>query len=74
MREWCYLIVIEPSATGFGAYAPDVPGCVAVGDTPEETEKLLREALELHIAGLIEDGLPVPEPKSQADYVAVPIP
>ena len=59
-----YLIVIEKSKTGYGAYAPDLPGCVAAGATREETRKLMEEAIELHLDGLREDGLPVPEPTS----------
>ena len=59
-----YLIVIEKSEDGYGAYCPDVPGCVAVGDTKEEARKEFLEALEFHIEGLKEDGLPIPQPTS----------
>lgn len=71
MDERRYLVVIEPSSNGFGAYAPDVPGCIAVGDTPDEAIQLFREALEMHLEGLREDGLPIPEPTSQAGYVQI---
>jgi predicted RNase H-like HicB family nuclease len=64
-----YAVVIEKSQNGFGAYVPDLPGCVAVGDTVEEVEQLLREAIELHVAGLREDGLPIPEASARCEYI-----
>jgi len=66
-----YAIVIEESEAGFGAYVPDLPGCIAVGETVEETETLIREALVFHLEGLREEGAPIPEPKTRADYVEV---
>lgn len=66
-----YAVVIEKSETGFGAYVPDLPGCVAVGDTIEEIDRLIREAIEFHVEGLREDGLSVPEPSAVAQYVEV---
>ena len=60
--EHSYLVVIERGAGNYGAWAPDLPGCVAVGDTPDECEKNMREAIAFHIDGLREDGLPVPGP------------
>ena len=66
-----YAIVIEKADTNFAAYVPDLPGCVATGATVEETERLLREAIESHVEGLREDGLPIPEPTSQVEYVDV---
>lgn len=66
-----YAIVVERAKTNYAAYVPDLPGCVATGITLEETERLLREAIELHVAGLREDGLTVPEPSSVVDYVEV---
>ena len=66
-----YAIVIEKAALNYAAYVPDLPGCVATGATVEEVEQLLREAIELHVAGLREDGLPVPEPSSVVDYLEV---
>jgi predicted RNase H-like HicB family nuclease len=66
-----YLVVIERSEDGYNAYSPDVPGCTAVGDTPAEAEERYRDALEFHFAALVADGLPIPEPKSRADYVTI---
>ncbi len=67
-----YAIVIERAESNYAAYVPDLPGCVATGQTVEETEQLLREAIELHLRGMREDGLPIPEPLSQVEYVEVP--
>jgi predicted RNase H-like HicB family nuclease len=66
-----YLAVIERAEDGsFSAYVPDLPGCVAIGqETPEDAKKLIREAIQSHIQGMIEDGLPVPEPTSQGEYI-----
>ena len=66
-----YAIVIEDAGTNLAAYVPDLPGCVATGDTVAETEQLLLEAIELHVAGLREDGLPIPKPVSVVDYLEV---
>jgi predicted RNase H-like HicB family nuclease len=66
-----YAIVIEKAANNYSAYVPDLPGCVATGVTVEETEQLIREAIELHLIGLREDGLPIPQPSSQVEYVEV---
>ena len=66
-----YAVIFEKSATGFGAYVPDRPGCVAVGKTLDETQRLIREAIELHLQGMREDGDPIPEPSSIAEYVTV---
>ena len=66
-----YAVVIERSGNNFSAYAPDLPGCVATGTTMEETESEIREAIGFHIAGLREDGLPLPLPTSQVEYVEV---
>jgi len=52
-----YAVVIEKSEDGFGAYVPDLPGCVAIAETLSETEQLIREAIEFHLAGLREDGI-----------------
>ena len=67
-----YAIVVEKAKSNYAAYVPDLPGCVATGATVEETERRLREAIEVHIQGLREDGLPVLEPSSVVDYVEVP--
>jgi predicted RNase H-like HicB family nuclease len=66
-----YATVVERAERNYAAYVPDLPGCVATGKTVEETERLLWEAIELHVAGLREDGLPVPEPASVVDYLEV---
>ena len=66
-----YAIIIEKSENNYGAWAPDLPGCVAVGDTVEEVEQLMREAIELHLAGMREDGDPIPPPVVQVNYVDV---
>ncbi len=66
-----YAIVIEKGETNYAAYVPDLPGCVATGATVEETEVLLRDAIEIHVQGLREDGLPVPEPSSVVEYLDI---
>jgi predicted RNase H-like HicB family nuclease len=66
-----YAIVIEKSENGFGAYVPDLPGCIAVSDSVAETEKLIKEAIEFHLEGMREDGQPIPEASSLAEYVEV---
>jgi predicted RNase H-like HicB family nuclease len=66
-----YAIVIEKADNNYGAYVPDLPGCVATGKTIEATEREIREAIEFHLRGLREDGLPIPEPSSRVDYVEV---
>jgi predicted RNase H-like HicB family nuclease len=66
-----YAIVIEKSETGYGAYVPDLPGCVAVGETLDETARLIKEAIEFHLEGMQEDGLSAPEPTSMAEYIEV---
>lgn len=66
-----FAIVIETAGSNFSAYVPDLPGCVATGSTIEETERLIREAIEFHLEGLRQDGAPIPEPSSRVDYVEV---
>jgi predicted RNase H-like HicB family nuclease len=66
-----YAIVIEESEKNLSAYVPDLPGCVATGASVAEVENAIREAIELHLAGLREDGLPVPVASSRVDYVEV---
>jgi predicted RNase H-like HicB family nuclease len=66
-----YAIVLEDAGTNLAAYVPDLPGCIATGETEEEFARLIREAIELHLEGLKEDGLPIPEPSSRVDYVEV---
>jgi predicted RNase H-like HicB family nuclease len=66
-----YAVIFEKSRTGYGAYVPDLPGCVAVGKTLKATQRLIREAIALHLQGMREDGDPIPKPSSIADYVTV---
>ena len=66
-----YLILIEPTTSGFSAYSPDLPGCVATGATRAEVEQSMRGAVELHLEGLREIGEPVPPPSTSAAYVEV---
>ena len=64
-----YVVVIERGDTSWGAHVPDLPGCMAVGDSREEVLRLIREAIDFHIEGLKEDGLPVPQPCSETEVV-----
>lgn len=64
-----YLVVVEKAGKNFSAYVPDLPGCVATGNTPEDLQQNIREAIAMHIEGLREDGLPVPAPQTQAEFV-----
>jgi predicted RNase H-like HicB family nuclease len=64
-----YLVVIEPTETGFSAYSPDLPGCVSTGSTREEVERNMHEAIDFHLEGLQRSGLEVPQPKSYSTYV-----
>ncbi len=66
-----YLIVIEPTATGFSSYSPDLPGCVSTGATRQECEANMREAIEFHVEGLRAEQEPVPQPGTFAAFVEV---
>jgi predicted RNase H-like HicB family nuclease len=66
-----YAVIVEEGENSFGAYVPDLPGCVAVGETKEEVLNLIQEAIEFHIEGLREDNQPIPEPSSSIEYVEV---
>ena len=66
-----YLVVVEEGPTSFGAYVPDLPGCVAAGETKAEALALIREAIELHIADLKSGGMEVPKPSSVSEVVEV---
>ncbi|NIM06002.1 MAG: type II toxin-antitoxin system HicB family antitoxin [Armatimonadetes bacterium] len=68
-----YLVVVEEGETGFGAYVPDLPGCVAVGETEQEVIHLIRDAVRLHLEALQEQGLPIPKPRSHAELVGAGI-
>ena len=66
-----YAIVIENAGSNYSAYVPDLPGCVATGETIGDVEQPIREAIELHLDGLRADGTPIPSPSSRVDYVEV---
>ncbi len=66
-----YLVVLEQGPTSFGAYVPDLPGCVAAADTRDEALRLIREAIELHIEDLRQSGQPAPPPSSTGELIAV---
>ena len=66
-----FLIIIEKANKNYSAYSPDLSGCIATGKTREEAEQNMHEAIEMHIQGLLEDGLPIPEQESFAEYITV---
>lgn len=66
-----FLVVIEKANDNYSAYSPDLPGCIATGPTREAAEKNMHEAIEMHVRGLLEDKLPIPESHSFAEYISV---
>ena len=66
-----YAVVLEKARNNYSAYVPDLPGCVATATTIEETERLIREAIDLHLSGLRKDGLPIPQASFQVEYVEI---
>lgn len=64
-----YLIVIEKTSSNLSAFSPDLPGCVATGATQTEVEERMRDAIRMHLAGMREDGIAIPEPSSVAEYI-----
>lgn len=66
-----YLIIIEPTDTGFSAYSPDVPGCIPTGATRDEVERNMQEAVAFHLGGLRIEGLPIPQPSSEPSFVEI---
>jgi predicted RNase H-like HicB family nuclease len=66
-----FLIIIEEAGENFSAYAPDLPGCIATGETREETERNMYEAIQMHLEGMREDGLSIPQSRSFAEYLVV---
>ncbi len=66
-----YTVIVEKGAASWGAYVPDLPGCIAAGDTREEALRLIREAIEFHVEGLLEQGESVPEPHSFSELVEI---
>ena len=71
MARLRYMVIIERGDKSWGAHVPDLPGCIAVGESRDEVRRLIREAIELHIEGLKQDGLPVPAPTSEGEFVDV---
>lgn len=68
-----YMVVIEKGESSFGAYVPDLPGCIAVGESEEEVKKLIREAIVFHLEDLTEAGNETPEPKSKSEYIEIAV-
>lgn len=66
-----YIVIVEKGENNYGAYVPDIPGCVAVGETKEEVLKLIREAIELHLESMREEGLIIPEPATTSELIEV---
>ena len=66
-----YMVVIEEGETSFGAYVPDLPGCIAAAETEEEVKKLIQEAIEFHLEDLQDSGAKIPKPLSKSEYVEV---
>jgi predicted RNase H-like HicB family nuclease len=66
-----YTVIIQQAGDNYSAYVPDLPGCIAAGDTIEETEQLIREAIELHIEGIHEDGEEIPEPTAKIIKISI---
>lgn len=66
-----YAVVIEKAEGNYSAYVPDLPGCITVGDTLEEIKQMIGEAIEFHLEGLQEEGLPIPEPTTLCEYVEI---
>ena len=66
-----YLIILEPTPTGFSAYSPDLPGCISTGQTEAEVEANMHDAIEFHLEGLREAGFPIPHPLSASTYVEI---
>lgn len=66
-----FLVIIEKAGKNYSAYSPDLPGCVATGNTRDQAARNMHEAIEMHVHGLLEDDLPVPESQSSAEFVAI---
>lgn len=66
-----FLVIIEKANRNYSAYSPDLPGCIAMGETRQETEKNMHEAIRMHVQGLMEDKLPVPESQAFSEYMVV---
>jgi predicted RNase H-like HicB family nuclease len=66
-----YAVLIEKAERNYADYIPDLPGCIVTGQTLEEVETQIQEAIQLHLHGMREDGLPIPEPSSQVEYINI---
>ncbi len=66
-----YMIIVEQGEKGYGAYVPDLPGCVAAAETRDEVVQLIKEAIEFHLEGLRDSGLPIPAPSSVSEFIDV---
>jgi predicted RNase H-like HicB family nuclease len=66
-----YVVILEKGQDSYGAYVPDLPGCVALGETKDEASRLIREAIEFHLDGMKAEGLPIPEPSSSTELVKI---
>lgn len=66
-----YMVILEQGPSSFGAYVPDLPGCIAAGESEQETLQLIQEAIEFHLEGLKEEGQPIPAPHSSSRFVEV---
>ena len=66
-----FLVIIEPTSTGFSVYSPDLPGCVSTGPTRAEAESNMREAIEFHLDGLRAEGAEIPQPSSETAYIEI---
>jgi predicted RNase H-like HicB family nuclease len=71
MIEMKYLVVVEKSQSGYGAYVPDLPGCIAAAESRDEVVRLIRKAMQFHVEGLKEAGDPVPKPSSQSELIEI---
>lgn len=69
-----YAAIYERGTARIGAYVPDLPGCVAAAETMQEAQRLIREAIQVHLTGMVEDGQPIPEPGTQCEYVDANVP
>jgi predicted RNase H-like HicB family nuclease len=67
-----YAVIYEKTNTGYSCYVPDLPGCIAAGKDLGETKNLMERAIEIHLAGMREDGLAIPEPTTAAEYIEIP--
>ena len=66
-----YLVIVEKGPTSFGAYGPDLPGCIAVGETREDALASIHEAIEFHLEGMRQPGDPIPDPSPQTEFITV---